>query len=1219
MAADGSERTRAAYWTGLAVVGALFAVAAFLYVGHERRRTLREWEDRLRAMAEDRHVAIEAWLEQSFSDARLLATHTYVRGSLDPRAGNPPRAADVVELIDRRRTIMGYSDAYILDAAGALRSASTGSAPPPSRVRDLARRLVADRMAHYAAFVAWPGGRPRVVFLAPISADPRDVALEPTGPALGVAVLAEDPVRWIYPLLRREPIPTRTAEALLAGREGGRLVYLSPLRHAPAAPLTFTLPLKGGLRVVAHEALEGHIGAGEGMDYRGVSVVAATYPLADTGWGLVVKVDREEALAGAHREIALVLMAGTALLSAAAFAVRLLWRRGHLKQLEAVARSEARYRLLRSAASDAVLFLGPDGKVVEANDAALALYGYTRRELLGLGAEQLKPPSSRGEMTRTLARARSGAVLVEAEHQRKNGERVFVEMSAAATSLDGQEAVVAVVRDIRVRKRAEEALRESERRRLSLLNHLPGLAYRCANDRNWTMEYLSAGCLELTGYTPEELTGSEGYPFGELIHPNDRQQVWDEVQASLARRAPYVLEYRIRTKEGEERWVWERGAGVFDGDRFLALEGFIWDITDRRRAHEALQEERNRFFTLAANAPFGLVLVGPDGRFEYVNDRFTALFGYTRADVPDFASWRRRAYPDPAYRENVERAWVADREAQGPRGSTHRTFTVACGDGSRKETHFTATALGEGRALLSLEDVTERMRAEEALRLSEERFRRFFQGNPAASYIATVPGEIVACNRAFCDLFGFATPAEALRQRASGFYADPLDREVFLEALRRERTLSFRESVYRRHDGRELVVLETASGVFDESGELTGVIGFLMDMTQRRQLEEQLRQAQKMEAVGQLAGGVAHDFNNLLLAIQGSAELIARGLGPGNPWQRELETILSVAARAADLTRQLLAFARRTVLAPEALDPGRVVRELLPMMRRLLPETIRVEFQPSDATGAIRADRTQVEQVLLNLCLNARDAMPEGGTLKVTTEDVEVGPDFLESRPWARTGSYVLLSVSDDGVGMPPEVAEKAFEPFFTTKPTGQGTGMGLATVYGVVKQHGGMVELDSAPGRGTTVRVYFPREKRLVPSQATPGPAAPSAGGTETLLVVEDESEFRRVVVEVLRSYGYRVLEASEGALALALLRRGEAVDLVVSDVVMPNMGGEALAREAARLRPGLPFLFTSGYAEDAVHHDFIRREGVHFLAKPFSMDALARKVREVLSRRGG
>ncbi len=385
-----------------------------------------------------------------------------------------------------------------------------------------------------------------------------------------------------------------------------------------------------------------------------------------------------------------------------------------------------------------------------------------------------------------------------------------------------------------------------------------------------------------------------------------------------------------------------------------------------------------------------------------------------------------------------------------------------------------------------------------------------------------------------------------------------------------------------------------------------------------RRSEEQLRQAQKLEAIGRLAGGVAHDFNNLLTAIMGYAQMVHNRLRPDDPSVRDTEEILKAAQRAAALTRQLLAFSRQQVLEPQVLDVNAIIIELDKMLRRLIGEDIDFVTAPASDLGRVKADPGQLEQVLVNLAVNARDAMPEGGKLTIETANVDLDEGYARTRVDLKSGPYVMLAVSDTGCGMSPDVMAQIFEPFFTTKAMGRGTGLGLATVHGIVKQSGGHIEVYSELGQGTTFKIYLPRVEGAAESRPSSRPTPGRHQGHETLLLVEDEEIIRRVVRESLRMNGYTVLEAADGSQAIAICEeRNQPLDLLITDVIMPLMSGPELVRRVNRVRPDLAVLYISGYTDRALIHQGMREAGTAFLQKPFTPDTLARKVREVLDER--
>jgi two-component system, cell cycle sensor histidine kinase and response regulator CckA len=424
------------------------------------------------------------------------------------------------------------------------------------------------------------------------------------------------------------------------------------------------------------------------------------------------------------------------------------------------------------------------------------------------------------------------------------------------------------------------------------------------------------------------------------------------------------------------------------------------------------------------------------------------------------------------------------------------------------------------------------------------------------------------------------------------------------------------ELINYRKDGSEYWVELNIVPVADTQGHFTHMISVQREVTERRQLEEQLRQSQKMDAVGQLAGGVAHDFNNILVVITGYSELLLeRHLEANHPWRREIEQIQKAGERAAALTRQLLAFSRKQIFQLEVHNLNEIVTDIETMLRRLIGEDIGLTTVLDPALATVKADRGQIEQVLLNLVVNARDAMPQGGKLTIETANAELDQAYALRHLDVKPGAYVMLAVSDTGIGMSAETQVRIFEPFFTTKEPGKGTGLGLATVYGIVKQSGGTLWVYSEPGHGTTFKIYLPQLRESIPlAEPDKGrPAAPQ--GAETILLVEDEAMVRELICTVLTKQGYTVLEASDGSAALRLNERHpDAIHLLLTDVVMPHMSGRELAEFLGPLRPQMKILYMSGYTDDAIIRHGVLEPGVDLLQKPFTPVNLARKVREML-----
>ncbi len=520
--------------------------------------------------------------------------------------------------------------------------------------------------------------------------------------------------------------------------------------------------------------------------------------------------------------------------------------------------------------------------------------------------------------------------------------------------------------------------------------------------------------------------------------------------------------------------------------------------------------------------------------------------------------------------------------------------------------------------ILSRVDATRR-HTTEALSRSEEKYRRLFEDSRDAIYSTTRDGRFVDVNQAWLDLFGYRRE-EVTELGMSSIYLRPDERVRFQRDVESAGAVRNYPVRFRRRNGTEIDVLLTATVRHDDEGRIAGYQGIVRDVTEQKQLEEQLRQAQKMEAVGNLAGGIAHDFNNLLTVIGGRSHLLTMRLPPEDPLRREVEIIGKTAERAARLTQQLLAFSRKQVLQPRVLDLNEIVREMDRILQRLIGEHIELRTVLGADLGRVRADPGQIEQVILNLAVNARDAMPEGGRLTIETGSVELDAAYAREHVGVQPGPHVMLAVSDTGVGMDAQTQARIFEPFFTTKEAGRGTGLGLATVYGIVQQSGGHIRVYSEPGRGATFKVYLPRVDAAAEVPApTEAPVTPLRG-TETVLLVEDEDEVRALARESLEGFGYTVLEAQSPEEALrAFQTHPGPIHLLLTDVVMPKMSGRSLADRLVAARPGLKVVFMSGYTSNAIVHHGVLDEGTAFVQKPFTPGALARKVREVLSEAAG
>ncbi|MEW6719355.1 MAG: PAS domain S-box protein [Thermodesulfobacteriota bacterium] len=622
------------------------------------------------------------------------------------------------------------------------------------------------------------------------------------------------------------------------------------------------------------------------------------------------------------------------------------------------------------------------------------------------------------------------------------------------------------------------------------------------------------------------------------------------------------------------------------------------------------------FVSLVENSPDLIGIATLDGELFYLNPAGRKLLGLENAPVPpgirvqDFISEKHRA----KFQYQLQRlARTGTWQGEG------RAVHFRTGARIPLETHAFLVRDPDNGAPIAMasisHDITDRRRVENALRVSEEKFWNAFRISPDSVNINRLrDGMFVEINEGFTRLLGYELD-EVIGKTSEelGIWARPEDREELLRRLDRDGVVQDFESVFRRKNGRLGTGLMSARALVMDGEPF--ILSITRDITERVKLEEQLRQAQKMEAVGRLAGGIAHDFNNLLTVILGYCDVLLSRLPPGDRSAEEIREIQKAGDAAAALTGQLLAFGRKQVLNLRPTAINALVSEMENMLQRVLGETISLKTRLEPELWTVRADRNQLQQVVMNLAINARDAMPAGGDLEIETRNADVDKDCPARPPDCPPGKYALLSVADTGHGMDEDTAREIFEPFFTTRELGKGTGLGLSTVHGIVRQSGGFIEVETRPGGGSTFRVFLPRVEAPVETLPAGNAPAKARGGGETILLVEDSDVVRFYAVEILKVGGYNVLVAENGEDALRIAAEHPLpVDLLVTDLVMPGLNGKELADRLGASQPGLKVLFVSGYPEQASGKKRLVEDGSHFLGKPFKPNELLETVRRIL-----
>lgn len=629
---------------------------------------------------------------------------------------------------------------------------------------------------------------------------------------------------------------------------------------------------------------------------------------------------------------------------------------------------------------------------------------------------------------------------------------------------------------------------------------------------------------------------------------------------------------------------------------------------------EAMQIERQRFQTLAERAPYGLMIIDQEGMFKYLNPKFKEIFGYDLIDLPDGRTWFRKAFPDPNTRREAILNWKNDLGSLIRGEKKSRVFTVTCKDGMEKIVNIITVYLETGEFLTACEDITEQKRTEEALLKSEEKYRTLFEESKDAIFITTPEGKFLDMNPAGVKLFGYPSREELLKADISEeFYFHPEDRENLKKILAEQGFVKDYELKMKKRNGERLIVLETATAVRNEEGKVVAYRGILRDVTEQKNLEQQYLQSQKMEAIGILAGGIAHDFNNLLMVIQGNAELALLEIDCSDPIYELLTRIREGTKKASDLIQQLLSFSRRRILQPRLLNVADLIGDLSKMLTRLIGEDIEMKIEFGQNLGHIYVDPNALDQVLMNLVVNARNAMPQGGNLFIQAQNANIDASFCRRHPDFIPGEYVKISVSDTGVGMDENTLQRIFEPFFTTKE--QGTGLGLATVYGIVKQHQGHILVSSQLGKGSKFDIYLPLHRESLVHEVLGSEDYSIPRGRETILLAEDEKEVRELLKLFLESLGYTVLTACDGQEALNLFSMyQDQIDLAILDGVMPKLNGPQVFEQMQIHSPDLKFLFLTGYSEEIIQRYFNQDLEVPMLRKPITFQEFGRKIREVL-----
>ncbi len=876
---------------------------------------------------------------------------------------------------------------------------------------------------------------------------------------------------------------------------------------------------------------------------------------------------------------------------------------GLKKAKEKIEHQKKHLESLLKYSSLSIVTLDEDQTIVSCNRDFEKLFQFKKSEIVGKNLDELIVGQQyiKDAVSYTKETFRGKAIHGYGERKRKDGTNIYVEIFGVPVVIDGKLAgAYEFYQDISERKQAEELFR-------ILFDRSP-VGLFIIQDRRFKL--INPKFLKLTGYKKEEFLGKDSIAF---ILSEDRNMVMENTIKMLKGKLLFPFEFRVINKSGEIRWIEQTITSIQYNGRPSVL-GYYVDITERKKSEEALRESEAKYSALVEKSKDGIIIIS-EGVLKYINKASTDLVGYSPKEMIGI-NFLNFAAPD--YREIVLNRYT-DRMGGKDVPSIYE-IELLRKDGKTIPVELNAIRIdfeGKPADLAIIRDITERKRVEETLHREKEKFRVLVEESPLGVSLIEKDGRYKYINPKFVEMFGYtlediptgrkwfkkAYPDKEYRDQVISTWITDLKKFKHGESRPRPFTVTCK-------DGSKKVI--NFRPVTMETGEQFIICE---DITERKQLEAQLQQAQKMEAIGTLAGGIAHDFNNILQAIFGYTQILLMGKEPSNPDYEKLEAIEKSAQRASDLTKRLLIFSRKVESKLRPMDLNNEIEQVSKMLERTIPKMINIELHLSVDIKIINADPAQIEQIMMNLGVNARDAMPDGGRLIFETENVILDEQYCKTHLGARPGQYVKLSISDTGHGMDKEILRHIFDPFYTTKETGKGTGLGLAMVYGIVKSHSGYIMCYSEPDEGTIFKIYFPIIEKEAERVESKKEKVPIEGGNETILLVDDEEAIRELAEDILTRFGYKVLMASDGETALEIYReKKEEINLVILDIIMPGIGGRKCLEELLKMNPKSRIIIASGYSINGPAKEVLKAGAKGFISKPYDMRGMLQTVRKIL-----
>lgn len=1255
--------TRRGLW--VALFGAtliVLLIGAALYFWHEKNRITRQIHKELAAIGELKTEQIRQWREERLTDAEELSRDPFLNKALPEwflRMEDAQLTAHLRERLSLEKWAKKYSDVLLLDTDGRVLFAASDAHHPVSReTKKAIDEAITKKSAVLSKLYRCPAGVVHIDSVAPVR--------DKDGQQRVLWVLRSNAESYLYPLIQSWPTPSRTAETLLVRRDGDSVVFLNELRHQSNTALSLRLPLTLS-ESAAVQAVLGRVGVFRGKDYRGVEVVADLRRVPHSDWFMVAKMDADELFSeltyrgGVTALFSCLFVLQVALIIVYQYRSRQvrLYRELYHSE-EAKCKAEEQFRITLYSIGDAVITTDAAGIVTHMNPVAEQLTGQREAEAVGKPLTEvfhIVNEETHEEVENPVHRIlREGQVVGLANHTllvSKDGtERPIADSGAPIRDKNGViSGVVLVFRDQSEERAAEQALRASEERYRAIFeNAAVGIDVMEASGRYLQVNETLARML---GYTPEELRNLTVF---DLTHPDDlelsRKKLHELVEG---KEQTYRIEKRYRRKNGEVIWADVSVSAIREADGELKLTiAVISDITARKQAEEQMRRNAVRLQAL-----LDMVAYSESGTEDFLSFALDQAVKLTKSEVgyvfrydeekkvfhldgwsKNVADQCRITFAQRVYELEKTGIWgevVRQRRAivindfqaphalkRGyPEGHVHvqrflsvpvtRQGRIVAGVGvGNKPSDYDETDVKELSVFM---DHVWRIMEAKQLQESERLLAAAIEQASEGVLITDTEGVIQYVNPALEAMCGYTREelyGQNPRIMKSGEHGLDFYRGLW-GTITSGRTWSGR-MVNRTKDGRLYHEEASIFPVKDAQGKVKHFVALKRDITEHIRLSQLLMHSQKMEAVGRLAGGVAHDFNNLLQVIQGFAELMLLEDDLSAQHREDLQRILHAVKGGADLVRRLLTFSRRSEFKPVLLNLNERIGNLHKLLVRLLPKNISIDLVLSDNLWNIRGDASQIEQILMNLAVNARDAMPDGGRLIVETSNLVADSHHSLAHVDMSVGRYVLLKVSDTGHGMDKGTLERMFEPFYTTKGLGEGTGLGLSMVYGIMQQHGGYITCASERGQGTTFNLYFPAVDELSDSNKEISDPTPDCCGSETILLADDEELVREVGFRLLTSAGYTVLTAANGQEALGIYRQeGGRIALVVLDLLMPKMGGVQCLQELLTMDPNVKVLIASGYAEISAQ-DLLATGAKGVVQKPFQVRQFLQLVRQTL-----